>query len=301
MKALQYSAFGGLEVLELVNIAEPAVKSDDVRIKVAAVGLNPMDWLLMENEQLAPMFGIQLPQIFAYDFAGTIDQIGENVTNFKVGDRVFGTTYNGAAAEFITVPATDKLFHTPDELSDEIASTLPVAGGTAQAALHAANITANDTVLIGGAAGGVGVFAVQLANLMGAKVIGTASDSTADFLSNFGAEQVRYGDGLTERLADKNITAAIDLFSHEAVHAALELGVPAEKISTIIGFPEPPAGVTAATGGSATLADMQELLDFIVAGKLQVPIAQIFPLDDYKTAVELQKSRKVHGKLVITM
>lgn len=264
VKALQYKRFGQPEVLELVDLLTLEPKTDEVSIKVSHVGLNPMDWAIMGHPEVAPNFGVKLPQTFAYDFAGQIDQIGAEVTDFKVGDRVFGTTMKGAATEQLIASAKEPgLYHTPDFIENDVAPTLAVAGLTAAVALRKAHVKNGDTLLIGGAAGGVGIFAVQLAQLWGAKVIGTASDSTADFLKELGAEQVAYGEGLTDRLKGKGITAAIDLHSFESLNTALELGVKADKMSTVIMYPEPPAGVPTATGGEAIPSDMEMVLTAI--------------------------------------
>ncbi len=304
MKALQYKQFGGLEVLALNEVPEPHTRAREVRIRVTAVGLNPMDWLIMSNEQIAQSFGVKLPQIFAYDFAGVIDEVGAEVTDYKIGERVFGTTYNGAAAEYILI-STDlgernRIVHTPEQISDETAAGLGVAGWTAAVALRKANVTAGDKLLIAGAAGGVGVLAVQLAQLAGAKVIGTASNRTADFLRSLGAEQVAYGEGLIERVRDKNITAVIDLFSHETLEVGLALGVSPRKMSTIIMFPEPPAHIARATGGEGTDEDMAKILAALVDGKLTLPIAASYPLSDYQKAIDFQRSRHANGKVVIS-
>ncbi|MFC4653271.1 NADP-dependent oxidoreductase [Lactococcus nasutitermitis] len=301
-KALQYDQFGGSENLILRELPETHAGENEIRVHVTAVGLNPMDWLIPSNPQLAANFNVQLPQTFAYDFAGVVDEVGSSVIGFKVGNRVFGSSMTGAAAEHIVLPlSSPQLFHTPDAISDKIASTLTIAGLTAAVALRNAHVNAKDTLLIGGAAGGVGVFATQLARLIGAKVIGTASDSTRSFLQSLGAEQISYGDGLSDRLRDEHITAAIDLFSHEALHSALALGVSPDKMATIIMFPEPPAGVSKATGGAGTVEDMKIITDAIVAGKLTVPIAAEFLIDEFADAVKLQMSRHTHGKIVLTL
>ncbi len=153
--------------------------------------------------------------------------------------------------------------------------------------------------VVGGAAGGVGIFTVQLAQILGAKVIGTASGSTADFLQDLGAEQISYGPGLADRLKNKEITAAIDLFSHETLKAALELGVKADKMSTVIMYPEPPAGIPTATGGEALPSDMEMILNAISNHQLTVPIAAKYSIDDYLEAINLQMNRHAHGKIVL--
>jgi NADPH:quinone reductase-like Zn-dependent oxidoreductase len=171
------------------------------------------------------------------------------------------------------------------------------------AALSAIGLQSGDTVLIGGAAGGVGVFAVQLAKLAGARVIGTASKGTFEFLRQLGAEPVKYGPGLADRvraLVPDGVTAATDLFGTETAQAALALGIAPERISTIAAGPTPPGGVRATGGADADPAEIQRITDAILAGKLTVPIAAIFPLEQTRDAVTLQADRHVHGKIVLT-
>jgi NADPH:quinone reductase-like Zn-dependent oxidoreductase len=222
-----------------------------------------------------------------------------------VGDRVYGGAQAKAAADFVVVKTpTKQLFHTPDGISDEVASTLPVAGTTAAAALAAIGLQPGDTVLIGGAAGGVGVFAVQLANLVGATVIGTASQGTFEFLRQLGAGPVAYGPGLTDRvraLTPGRVTAATDLFGTETAEAALALGVPPERISTIAAGPTPPGGVRPTGGIDAPPDALERISDAILDGKITVPIAAVFPIEQIRDAVTLQAGRRVHGKIVVTL
>ena len=156
-------------------------------------------------------------------------------------------------------------------------------------------------MLIGGAAGGVGVFAVQLARLAGARVIGTGSATSSDFLRSLGAEPVAYGDGLADRvraLAPDGVTAAIDLYGTETVHAARELGVPDERISTIAAQVD---GITPANGANAATGTLDDVARLVAAGQLRVPIAASFPVEQIRAAVELQAGRHVHGKVVIDL
>jgi D-arabinose 1-dehydrogenase-like Zn-dependent alcohol dehydrogenase len=230
-RAVIYETFGGPEVLEVQDVPEPHAGPGEVRVRVAAVGLNPMDPAIAATPELAARFNITVPAGFGYDFAGVVDEVSDGGGGFAEGDRVYGGVMERAAADFVVVKtppaASEVLFHTPEGLSDELASTLGVAGATASAALAAIHLGPGDTVLIGGAAGGVGVFAVQLAQLAGATVIGTASQGTFPFLRELGAEPVTYGAGLADRvraLAADGITAAIDLFGTETVETALALG-----------------------------------------------------------------------------
>ncbi|MFF7650591.1 NADP-dependent oxidoreductase [Streptomyces sp. NPDC007983] len=304
-RAVMYETFGGPEVLELREVPEPHAGPGEVRVRVAAAGLNPMDWILASTPEAAAQFGITVPSGFGYDFAGVVDEVGDGVTGFAVGDRVHGGAMGRAVADFVvvTTPA-DALFHTPEGISDEVASTLPVAGLTAAAALAAVGLRSGDTILIGGAAGGVGVFAVQLAKLAGARVIGTASEGTFDFLRRLGAEPVAYGAGLGGRVrtaAPGGVTAATDLFGTETAETALALGVPPERVSTIAAGPNPPGGVRATSGVDAEPDALERITDAILAGRITVPIAATFPIENVRDAVTLQAGRHVHGKVVITL
>jgi NADPH:quinone reductase-like Zn-dependent oxidoreductase len=307
-RAVIYETFGGPEVLELREVPEPHAGPGEVRVRVTAAGLNPMDWGITARPEAAAQFGITVPSGFGYDFAGVVDEVGTSATGFAVGDRVYGGALGRAAADFVVVKtpaeATEALWRTPEGISDEVAATLPVAGMTAAAALAAIDLRSGDTVLIGGAAGGVGVFAVQLANLAGARVIGTAAEGTFEFLRRFGAEPVAYGPGLADRvrtLAPDGVTAATDLFGIETAETALALGVPPERISTVAAGPNPPGGVRATGGIDAGPDAMARISDAIRAGTITVPIAATFPIEKIRDAVTLQAGRHVHGKIVITL
>ncbi|MET7680415.1 NADP-dependent oxidoreductase [Streptomyces sp. NPDC005423] len=306
-RAVVFDTFGGPEVLEVREVPEPHAGPGEVRVRVAAAGLNPMDWILASRPEAAEQFGITVPSGFGYDFAGTVDEVGDDTTGFAVGDRVHGGALGRAVADFVVVSTAavpPALFRTPDGISDQVASTLPVAGLTAAAALSVIGVGSGDTVLIGGAAGGVGVLAVQLARLAGARVIGTASESTFAFLRQLGAEPVAYGDGLAGRvraLAPDGVTAATDLFGTETAETALALGVPPERISTIAAGPNPPGGVRATGGTDAEPDALKRISDAILTGDITVPIAATFPIERTREAVALQAGRHVHGKVVITL
>jgi NADPH:quinone reductase-like Zn-dependent oxidoreductase len=307
-RAVIYETFGGPEVLQLQDVPEPHAGPGEIRVRVAAVGLNPMDPAIAATPELAVRFNLSLPAGFGYDFAGVVDESGDGASGFAVGERVYGGVMERAAADFVVVKtppgASEVLFHTPEGLSDELASTLGVAGATASAALAAIDLGPEDTVLIGGAAGGVGVFTVQLARRAGATVIGTASEGTFPFLRELGAEPVGYGPGLADRiraLTPDGITAAVDLFGTETVETALGLGVAPERIVTIAAGPTPPGGARAAWGGDAEPDALPRIADAIVAGHITIPIAARFPIEQIREAAALQADRHVHGKIVVTL
>src|SRR5579863_3321233 len=192
-RAVQLESFGGPEVLNLREVPAPQAGSGQIRVRVTAAGLNPMDWFMTSDAQTASRFGLSLPAGFGTDYAGVVDQVGDGVIEFAVGDYVVVEPGGSIAAG-------GDAHHTPDGVDDRTAATLAIAGCTAAAALAVVNPGPGDTLLVGGAGGGVGVFAVQLARLAGARVIGTGSATSADALRALGAEPVAYGDGLAGRL-----------------------------------------------------------------------------------------------------
>ncbi|WP_280330035.1 NADP-dependent oxidoreductase [Nocardia wallacei] len=305
-RAVRLDSFGGPEVLDIREVPVPDAGPGQIRVRVTAAGLNPMDWVMTADADTAGRFGLTLPAGFGTDYAGVVDQVGDGVTGFVPGDRVFGGALSRAVADFVVVDAdsctaANEAHHTPDGVDDRTAATLTIAGRTASAALDVVGPGPGDTVLIGGAGGGVGVFAVQLARIAGARVIGTGSAASAGYIRDLGAEPVTYGDGLEDRvraLAPDGITAAIDLFGTEAVHAARALGVPDSRITTIATQID---GITPANGAAAAPGALEELADLVATSRLRVPIAATFPIEQIRTAVERQAGRRVKGKIVIDL
>jgi NADPH:quinone reductase-like Zn-dependent oxidoreductase len=257
-------------------VPAPQAGAAQIRVRVTAAGLNPMDWFMTSDAETATRFGLSLPAGFGTDYAGVVDQVGESVTGFAIGDRVFGGAVSRAVADHVVIEPGRKIVmggvahHTPGGVDDRTAATLTIAGSTAAAALAIVDLKRGDTVLLGGAAGGVGGIAGQVARLAGAGGFGPGSATSSDYLRDLGAEAVTYGDGLADRvagLAPGGVTAAIDLHGTETVHEARELRVPDERITTII----------------------------------RVPIAASFPVEQIRAAVELQAARHVHGKIVIEL
>jgi len=305
-RAVLLDAFGGPEVLDIREVPALQAGPGQLRVRVTAAGLNPMDWIITADADTAARFGLSLPTGFGTDYAGVVDQVGDGVSGFAVGDRVFGGALSRAVADFVVIDlaegiAANEVHHLPDGVDDRTGATLAIAGRTASAALAVVDPGPHDTVLIGGAAGGVGVFAVQLARIAGARVIGTGSATSEDFLRDLGAEPVAYGDGLADRvraLAPGGVTAAIDLYGTETVHAARELGVPDGRICTIAAQVD---GVASVSGANAAPDVLDEVARLVAAGRLRVPIAAGFPIEQIRRAAELQAGRHIHGKLVIDL
>lgn len=310
MRAAVNERFGGPEVIEVREIAEPHAGPGQLRVRVTAAGLNPMDWMFIADDALGrrlrdaraaqPGLALTLPSVFGHDFAGVVDQVGDDVVGFAVGDRVFGGALSRAVAEHAVV-VPDEVHRTPHGVDDVTAATLDVAARTAAAALAVVAPGRGDSVLIGGAAGGVGTFAVQLARLAGARVLGTASERSFEYLRDLGAEPVLYGEGLVDRvgrLAPRGISGAADLFGTETANAAMELGVPAARIAMIAGqLP----GIATVAGFQAPPGTLEHVAALIAEGKIKVPIAGTYPLEKIRDAVARQAGRHVQGKIVVVL
>lgn len=306
-RAVRLDSFGGPEFLNVRDVPAPQARDGQIRVRVRAAGLNPMDWKITSDAETAARFGLSLPTGFGTDYAGIVDQVGDDVTDFAIGDRVFGGALSRAVADYVVVESAGTIavggdaHHTPDGVDDRTAATITIAGCTAAAALAIVNPVQGDTVLIGGAAGGVGLFAVQLARLAGARVIGTSSAKSFDYLREFEVEPVTYGDGLAERvrgIAPGGVTAAIDLYGTETAYVARELGVPDDRITTIAAQID---GIRAANGANAALGALVNIARLIAAGQIRVPIAATFPIEQIRAAVELQAGSHVNGKVVIDL
>jgi len=302
---VQQSEIADPFVLEVIDRPEPHAGPGQVRVRVHAAGLNPVDWKVAAYPAAAERYGVSAPTGFGHDYAGVIDEVGSAVEGYAVGDRVFGGARARAVAEHVVVTvATDALVRTPDGLADETAGALSIAARTADAAVSTVGASAGDTILIGGAAGGVGVLAVQLAVQAGATVLATASERNHDFLRELGAIPTAYGDGLADRvraLVPDGVDAAIDLQGTDTVQAALELGVSPSRIATIAAGPNPPGGAVATGGGQAAPDALERIAQALADGRLILPIEATFPIDRIADAVALQRGGHVRGKVVITV
>ncbi|PZF97947.1 NADP-dependent oxidoreductase [Micromonospora deserti] len=192
--AIAFSAYGGPDVLHPIDIDPPLAEAGQVRVRVKAAGVNPVDVKLRRGDFAATM-PIKFPCRLGNEYAGIIDQVGDGVAGFVTGDEVLGSATGQAYAEYVLVNAAD-VVRKPADMPWTVAGGLPAVGQTAYTALRQIAVQPGDTVLIHAAAGGVGTMAVQLARLWGATVIGTASEHNHDYLRSLGAIPVAYGDGL---------------------------------------------------------------------------------------------------------
>jgi NADPH:quinone reductase-like Zn-dependent oxidoreductase len=297
MKAARYSQFGGPEVLEIVDLPDPQAGSGQIRVAVRAAGVNPTDWKLRQG-----LMGGELPQTTGREVAGVVDEIGEGVTDVAVGDRVFGFSDDGAgAAELALLTYYAPI---PPSLGFAEAAGLPVALETATRSLDGLGVAAGSTLLISGAAGGIGSAAVQLAVARGARVIGTASPANHEYLRSLGAEPVAYGEGLVERvraLAPDGVDLALDVAGSGVLPELIELTGGPEHVVTVADFAGAQEyGVRFSTGsdGRAVHA-IAEIGELIETGRFSLPVARTFPLAEIAEAHRVSEDGHVRGKLVL--
>jgi NADPH:quinone reductase len=302
-RAVRFDSYGGPEVLYVTDIARPEPGAGEVLVEIKAAGINPGE-AGIRTGALHERFPATFPSGEGSDLAGVVIEVGDGVGDFAVGDEVLGFSFQRSShATHASVPV-DQLIHKPAALSWEVAGSLYVVGATAYAAVRAVAAQSGETVAVSAAAGGVGSLAVQLLALQGVRVLGIASSGNAEWLRAHGVEPVEYGDGLADRLrqaAPDGIDAFIDLFGPEYVQLAVDLGVPRERINTIISFAKA-AEVGAKTEGSAeasTPAVLQEIADLIVSGALDFDVAATYPLDRVVDAFEELEQRHTHGKIVL--
>jgi NADPH:quinone reductase-like Zn-dependent oxidoreductase len=304
-KAVQFDRYGDVDVLEVRDVARPAPGDGEVLVEVKAAGINPGEGAIRQgfmHEQWPATF----PSGQGSDFAGTVAEAGPGVDDFAVGDEVIGFTDNrGSQAEFVVVPA-ENLTAKPAAVSWDVAGALNVAGKTAYAAVRAVGLSEGDVVAVAGAAGGVGVIAVQLATAAGATVLGIAGPSNDDWLRAHDVTPVNYGDGLAARLRSASpsgrIDAFLDFFGGGYVALAVdELGIAPERVDTIIDFAaaEQYKVKTAGNADANNAAVLAELAALIADGKLEVPIAEAYDLDDVRKAYRTLEQRHTRGKIVL--
>ncbi|MCM3920424.1 NADP-dependent oxidoreductase [Frankia sp. AiPs1] len=297
MKAVQFSRFGGPEVLEIIDLPDPRPRAAEIRIRVRAAGINAGDWKKRQG-----LLDEELPQTLGYEAAGIVDEIGDDVRGVAVGDRVFGASPYGAAQAELTV-----LSHwapIPSSLDYVRAAAIPVAAETAARSLDQLGVTAGSTVLVNGASGSVGSAAVQLAVQRGARVIGTASPGMHETLRSLGAEPVAYGEGMGGRvraITPSGVDCALDVAGSGVLPELVELAGAPERVITVADFlGAQRTGVRFSRGdsGRATYA-LGQVARMAEAGRFSIRIGRTFPLAEVAQAHRVGQAGTVRGKLVL--
>ncbi|MEV4068140.1 NADP-dependent oxidoreductase [Nonomuraea fuscirosea] len=302
MRAVRFDDFGGIEVLRIAEVERPVPGPGQVLVKVVAAGINPGE-AAVRLGVFRDVWPSTFPSGQGSDLAGVVVATGGGVEAFVAGDEVLGFTDNRAShAEYVVVQASD-LVRRPPEVSWEQAGSLYVAGTTAVAEVRAVGLRSGDTVVIAGAAGGVGTIATQLAVEAGATVIGLASERNHQWLRDHGAVPITYGEGVAARIkaAAGHVDAFIDNFGSGYVDLAIELGVSPDRIDTIIDVAavERYGVKNEGSAAAATAEVLAELTELIRTGRLEIPIAATYPLDRVQDAYRDLEQRHTRGKIVL--
>ena len=304
-QAVRYDEFGGVHVLRVEEVNRPVPSEGEVLVQVKAAGINISE-AAIRTGAVANIFPSTFPSGQGSDLAGVIDEIGPGVTQFAPGNEVIGFSDRRSSQAELVVVGVDHLTPKPANVPWEVAGGLYVVGVTATGAIRSIDLQHDDTVVIVGAAGGVGSIAVQLARRSGARVIGVAGEHNHEWLTRHDIIPIAYGDGLADRIravAPEGVEAFLDFHGDGYVELALELGVKPERIDTTADYAAAAkyrvktAGGAEAGPGAPILA---ELADLIAAGQLEVPVAHIYPLKNVREAYAELERRHTHGKIILT-
>ena len=304
MKAVRFDRYGSVDVLDVVEVEDPTAGEGQVVVRVAATGINPGEAAIREG-LLHARWPATFPSGEGSDLAGVVTEVGPGVDGVSVGDEVIGYTDSRASHAELVVVEAEHLTPRPGVVPWEVAGSLYVVGATAYAAVRAVGLREGDVVVVSGAAGGVGTLVVQLARNAGATVVGLASEDHHDWLREHGALPVTHGDGVAERIreaAGGRVDAFIDLFGAGYVELAIELGVAPERIDTIAdpGAPERHPGVKIdGNMAGASPETLAELAALIAEGRLELPIARVYPLAEVREAYTELERRHTLGKIVL--
>ncbi|WP_327140637.1 NADP-dependent oxidoreductase [Nocardia sp. NBC_01327] len=295
MRAIRFAEFGSPDVLELIEVAEPHAGPGQVRIAVRAAGVNPHDWRVREG-QFQRVHPIQLPVGVGQDAAGVVDEIGDGVTDVEVGEPVFGRGSN-TYAEYAVLTSWARL---PDELTFIEAAGYPSVVETALRIIRMVGVRPGQTLLVSGAAGGVGSTVLQIARDLGITVIGTAGAANQDYLRSLGAIATTYGPGWVERVREfGRIDAALDLNGTGVLRGLLDLTGDPDKVVTIADLEAPMLGIRFAGIGGSMPEALATAVDLIRRGRLRIPVDRSYPLTAAAAAHADSQSGHTRGRRVL--
>ena len=298
MRALQYTTYGGPEVLRWAEAPDPHPGPGQIRIVVRAASVNPIDWKAFSGALSGgePMAGTGY---LGYDAAGVVDEVGDGVTGVSVGDDVFGRGRN-TQAEYAVL---DSWAAKPASIDWAVAAAAGVAGETAERGLRLLQVNAGDTLFVDGGAGGVGAVTVQMALARGARVIASASEANHDYLREIGATPVRYCQGLAGRVraaAGGPVDAVFDVAGKTPVQELISLALEPSQVLSIANFTAGQAGARVSGGGadSHPMQALAQVAELLAQNKLVLKV-QTFPFDRAAEAYRTSQSGHVRGKLVL--
>jgi NADPH2:quinone reductase len=306
-RAVRFESYGDVDVLDVVEVPTPVPGPGQVVVEVRAAGINPGE-ATIRSGALDSVYPATFPSGEGSDLAGVIAAVGPDVDGVAVGDEVLGWTDERAGhATHVAVPA-DQVVAKPSGLSFEAAGALYVAGMAAVASIRAVEVKPGETIVVSGAAGGVGSIAVQLVKGAGATVVGIASQRNHAWLRELGVVPVAYADDPAETAArvraaaPEGVDAWVDTFGGGYVDLALGLGVAPERINTIIDFEAVQEHGVRSDGTSSVTepaAAMAELAAKAADGTVRIPVAATYPLAQVRDAYRELEARHTAGKIVL--
>ncbi|MDD1717872.1 MAG: NADP-dependent oxidoreductase [Methanoregulaceae archaeon] len=305
MNAVRIHEYGNSGVLRYEDAPMPEIGPDEVLVKVHACGVNPVDWKIREG-YMALMAHHRMPLILGWDVAGTVEKTGSLVKRFKRGDAVFcrpDTLRNGGYAEYVAVK-TIEMALAPKTLPLEQAAGIPLASQTAWTALfEVGGLLPGQSVLIHGASGGVGTFAVQLAKAAGAHVIGTTSGKNFNMVKSLGADEIIDYTKEDFSKSVKELDMVLDTIGGDTQARSWGVLRKGGVLVSTVGADEQAAAAHGVFGRSFVLqangARLQEIAGLVDAGVLTVVVEKIFPLTDAKAAQDLSQSGHANGKIIL--
>jgi NADPH:quinone reductase-like Zn-dependent oxidoreductase len=298
MRALQFTSYGGPEVLHWAEAPEPHAGPGQIRIAVRGASVNPIDWKVFGG-MMAGGKPLEGTGYLGYDAAGVVNEVGEGVSGVSVGDEVLGRGRN-TQAEYAVL---DSWVAKPASVDWAVAAAAGVAGETSERVLRLLDVKAGDTVFIDGGAGGVGAVAVQMAVARGARVIASASDANHDYLRELGATPVRYGDGVVDRVraaAGGGVDAVFDVAGKSPIDDLISLAPQPSQVVSIANFGAAQAGARFTGGGADSRPDEAMALvgELLAQNRLAIEV-RTFPFERAAEAYQVSLGGHVRGKLVL--
>lgn len=308
MKAVYIESYGGEDQLKYGDLPNPVVGPNDVLIRAYAASVNPVDWKIREG-YLKEFLPYEFPLVLGWDVAGVVVDVGKNVQRFGVGDEVFArpaTERNGTYAEYVAVDE-HLVAIKPENISFEEAASVPLAGLTAWEALHEiAHVASGQKVLVHAGAGGVGIYAIQLAKAFGAYVATTASEANAEYVKSYGADEViDYTHEAFERvLSDYDVV--FDTIGGEVQDKSFQVLSKGGILVSIVSQPDEEKAdrLGVRTGYFFLQPDGEKLArlgELIKEGKLRAAVGAVFLLEDTAKAHELSETHHAQGKIVLSI
>lgn len=307
MRAIAYQEFGSAEVLQLTELPAPHIGPDTMVVKVKAAGVNPVDYKIRQG-YLDGLIDVEFPVVPGWDVAGVVEQPGLDTPEFRAGDEILAyargdVVSGGTLAEYVAVPVRTAA-PKPAELSFEQAAALPLAGLTGYQAVRRSGLTSGSTVLIHGAAGGVGSFGAQLAVHAGARVVGTASPGNHDYLRSLGVEPIDYHTdlvGAARGAAPDGYDVILDFAGVDAMDSVPELLTSGGNVTSILD-----ARARDEFGGQYVWVrpdskDLADLAALVATGAIAVEVAEVFDLEHAADAHRAVESGHTRGKIVVRL